>query len=144
MKEIIVGSNAFFKNIQDYKSKDKDYLILVDEPKDFKIRKEICMRGIDRFYYKKDTAKNMIQQAIDTNDAMVVGKFLIKEVAEEIGLLPQDIILLKPLIEKVDEKHQYQKIIFNAIIENDSFDLTETQLNEAFEEYKKTRRASNF
>lgn len=140
MKEIIVGSNAFFKNMQDYKGKDKDYLILVDEPKDFKLRKEICMRGIDRFYYKKDTAKNMIQQALDTNDAMVVGKFLIKEVAEEIGLLPQDITLLKPLIEKVDEKHQYQKIIFNAIIENNSFDLTEAQLNEAFEEYKKARK----
>ncbi len=32
----------FFK---DFKSKDKDYLIFIDNPEDFKIRKEICLRG---------------------------------------------------------------------------------------------------
>lgn len=40
MKKILVGSNAFFK---DFKSKDKDYLIFIDNPEDFKIRKEICL-----------------------------------------------------------------------------------------------------
>ena len=43
MKKILVGSNAFFKDIKDFKSKDKDYLIFIDNPEDFKIRKEICL-----------------------------------------------------------------------------------------------------
>lgn len=139
MKQILVGSNAFFKNIKEYQINDKDYLILVDDPKDFKIRKEIYLRGIDKFYYKKDTPVKMIQHAIESNDPMVVGKFLVKEVAEEIGLKPQDILPLKYLIDKVDKKHLYQIILFNSIIENNSFDLTNEQIIESFNVYQNAR-----
>ena len=41
MKKILVGSNAFFKDFKGFKSKDKDYLVFIDNPEDFKIRKEI-------------------------------------------------------------------------------------------------------
>ena len=57
MKKILVGSNAFFK---DFKSKDKDYLIFIDNQEDFKIRKEICLRGTDIFYYKRLSPKKLM------------------------------------------------------------------------------------
>lgn len=139
-KYILVGSDAFFKNINGFHGKDKDYLILVEQPTDFKIRKEIRLRGIDRFYYKKDTPQNMIQQTLELNDAMLIGKFLIKEVADEINMKPNDILPLQPLLEKLDEGHQYQKIIFKYIIENNSFELTDEQLNEAYQSYLETRK----
>ena len=53
MKKILMDINAFFKNVKGFKSKDKDYLIFIDNPEDFKIRKEICLRGTDMFYYKR-------------------------------------------------------------------------------------------
>ena len=135
MKETLVGSNAFFKGMKDFHSKDRDYLVLVDNPTDFKMRKEICMRGIDKFYYKRDTPQNMISLVLKLNDPMLIGKFLLKTVADEIGLSPQDILPLEPLLEKLDNKHQYQKIIFKYILENDSFELTEEQINEAYQSY---------
>ena len=143
MKEILVGSNAFFKGIKEFHSKDKDYLILVDEPTDFKIRKEICLRGIDKFYYKKDIPQNMMQTTLSLNDPMLIGKFLVKEVAHEIGLSPQDILILEPLLEKLDEQHQYQKIIFKYIIENNSFELTDEQLKEAYQSYLESRNSKS-
>lgn len=139
MKEILVGSNAFFKKIKEFRSKDRDYLVLVDNPTDFKIRKEICLRGIDRFYYKKDTPQNMVNTVLELNDAMLIGKFLVKEVANEIGLSVTDILPLEPLFDKLDKEHQYQKIIFKYIIENNSFELTDEQINEAYQSYKESR-----
>jgi hypothetical protein len=40
----------------------------------------------------------------------------------------------------MDEKHSYEKIIYNAYLENGAFFITKKQLNEAYEEYKKYRQ----
>ena len=143
-KEILVGSNAFFKDIPHFKSKDRDYLVLTDEDTNFKVRKEICLKGIDKFYYKLDTPQNMVQQALEINDPFVVGKFLVKDVAETIGLSVDDILPLEELLNKVDKEHEYQKIIFKYIKENNSFDLTKEQLSEAYEAYSKTRENNKY
>ena len=139
MEKFIVGSNAFFRNMPNFHSKDADILKLVDESEDFKTYREYNLRGVDYFFYKKDTPQNMINLVLEKNDPMLMGKFLVKEVADEIGLEPNDILQLEPLLEKLDEQHQYQKIIFKYIIENNSFELTDEQLNEAYQSYLESR-----
>ena len=140
MKKILVGSNAFFKNVKDFKSKDKDYLIFIDNPEDFKIRKEICLRGTDIFYYKRLSPIEMINYTLETNDPLLIGKFLVPEVAEELKLSVSDILPLEPMLSKLDEQHQYQVIIFNHIKNNNSFILTEEQLEEAYQFYISSRK----
>lgn len=139
MVEILVGSNAFFKDMPDFRSKDRDYLILVDEPTDFKVRKEVNLRGVDRFYYKRCTVREMVDYVLEKGDALLVGKFLVPDVAMELNVTVEDILPLEPLLGKLDEEHQYQRIIFDAIRENDSFDLTDEQRNAAYECYKNSR-----
>lgn len=140
MKKILVGSNAFFKNVKNFKSKDKDYLILIDNPQDFKIRKEICLRGTDMFYYKRLSPLEMINYTLESNDPLLIGKFLVPEVAEELKLSVSDILPLEPMISKLDEQHQYQVIIFNHIKNNNSFILTEEQIDEAYQFYIEARK----
>ena len=140
MKKILVGSNAFFKDFKGFKSKDKDYLVFIDNPEDFKIRKEICLRGIDMFYYKRLSPIEMINYTLETNNPLLIGKFLVPEVAEELKLSVSDILPLEPMLSKLDEQHQYQVIIFNHIKNNNSFILTEEQLEEAYQFYISKRK----
>lgn len=140
MKKILVGSNAFFEDIKNFKSKDKDYLIFIDNPEDFKIRKEICLRGTDMFYYKRLSPSEMINYTLETNDPLLIGKFLVPEVAEELKLSVSDILPLEPMLSKLDEQHQYQVVIFNHIKNNNNFTLTNEQLDEAYQVYISTRK----
>ena len=40
MKRFIVGSTYFFNCYEDFKSKDKDYAVIVDNPKGFKYTRQ--------------------------------------------------------------------------------------------------------
>ena len=73
------------------------------------------------------------------NTPMNVGKFLNKEFAEYIGLDIKHLARLKPIFKKLDEKHLYEKVIFESYIKNNGFYLTEEQRLRAYEEYKKYR-----
>ena len=52
----------------------------------------------------------------------------------------QDLKRLEPLTKVMDEKHTYEKIIFDAYIQNDGWWLTEDQRMAAYKEYKRTRK----
>ena len=82
----------------------------------------------------------MINYTLETNDPLLIGKFLVPEVAEELKLSVTDILPLEPMLSKLDELHQYQVIIFNHIKNNNSFILTEEQLDEAYQFYISTRK----
>jgi hypothetical protein len=69
-----------------------------------------------------------------------VGKFLIPEFCKEIGFTIKDLPKLKPLIDKLDEKHKYEEIIYNAYLENGDFILTPDQRDLAYASYKETRK----
>ena len=140
MKEILVGSNAFFKGIEEFKTKNKDYVIFVENPEDFKIRKEIRLRGTGMFYYKRLSPAEMINYTLETNDPLLIGKFLVPEVAEELNLSVSDILPLEPMLSKLGEQYQYQVIIFNHIKNNNSFTLTNEQLDEAYQVYISARK----
>lgn len=85
------------------------------------------------------TPQGFIDYALLHGPAMQLGKFLVPEFVNEIGMTIEDLKQLEPLAKALDTKHQYEKIIYDAYIENNKFELTEEQLNAAYSEYKKER-----
>lgn len=70
---------------------------------------------------------------------MQIGKFLVPEFVQEIGFTIEHLKKLKPLAEKLDGRHKYEKVIYDAYIENGAFKLTEEQRSKAYEQYKLAR-----
>lgn len=141
MKRMIVGSRAFFSGIDGFKSKDHDYLELVENPTTFKWRREQSLRGTCVFQFKKEPVARMVQRTLDCGEALLVGKFLVSEVAQAIGATVADILPLEPLLSKLDDRHQYVAVIFEAVKQNDSFELTDEQRAAAYEVYRQARKS---
>ena len=59
---------------------------------------------------------------------------------KELGITIEDLKRLEPLLECLDEKHKYERIIYFSYIENNDFYLTETQLDQAYKIYKLYRQ----
>lgn len=137
---IEVGSRAFFSGFADFTSKDHDYLVLVSDPKGFNYRRECSLRGVDTFEYKRMGADDFVAKTLEYNDALAVGKFLVKDFADAIGLTTDQLKQLQPLVEKLDEKHQYERIIFDAIIASGSWTLSDDTLQVAYDSYKESRK----
>lgn len=70
---------------------------------------------------------------------MIVGKFLIAEFNKEIRFTIDDLKKFEQIFDKMDEKHMYEKIIYDSYIENGDFYLTDLQRDKAYKEYKKYR-----
>ena len=136
---ILVGSQSFFNNIEGFIPKDVDYIELVDNPSEFKYFCQITGKNKCIFRWKRMNVNEFINIHLKFNIPMSVGKFLVPEFAKEINLTITDLKKLTPLIEKLDDKHLYEKIIFNSYIENNGFYLTNEQLMESYNEYKKYR-----
>jgi hypothetical protein len=140
MKEILVGSSYFFSSYEDFHSTDRDVVVLVDDNDEFHycreihIRKEMCM-----FQVVKRDPKEHIAHINEYGSPMQIGKFLVPEFSSEIGFSFDDIHLLKRSIDMLDDRHTYEKIIYESYIKNGDFVLTQEQRDEAFEEYKRTR-----
>ena len=140
MKTIIVGSTYFFKDIEGFKSKDIDRVVLVDNPNGFNYVRQTSGSGSCLYEWKRMNADEFVDFTLKSNIPMSVGKFLVKEFCEEIGFTITHLIKLAPQFNKLDDKHTYEKIIYDAIISNNSWTLTEEQLTSAYEEYKKYRK----
>lgn len=139
-KQFTVGSRAFFSDMPDFRSKDSDILVLMDEPAGFQWRREQQLRGVSTFRYKREPIAQMIQRTLDADDPLMVGKFLVPEVAAELGVSVADILPLQPLVSKLDDKHKYYAVIFDAYQANGSITLTQEQRDEAYTEYWKARK----
>ena len=133
-----MGSRYFFKQYSDYKSHDIDMIELQDNC-DYEKMRIIRGQGKDMFFLKRKPKEELIQDALNSQLAMAVGKFLIPEFNEEIGFEIEDLLKLKPLIDRLDEKHKYEEIIYNSYLKNKNFILTEEQRLEAYKSYKKSR-----
>ena len=140
IKTFIIGSFVFFKDYSDYKSHDIDKLCIMDT---FPIKGTNVLNlkkdGEDVFFYKNMSKHEFIEDALKSNVSMRVGKFLVPEFAKYLGLTIDDLKLLEPLIKSIDEKHEYEQIIYNAYIKNGDFYLTDEQREDAYELYKKLR-----
>ena len=139
MNKILIGSQYFFSCYDDFKSKDIDELRIV-ETNDFSQIRQITGQGKCLFLMKRHPAKeDYINWALKSNVGMVVGKFLVPEFCAEIGFTINDLPRVAPLLDKLDDKHKYEKIIYDSYIENGSFTLTKEQRDRAYKSYKESR-----
>ena len=142
MKEIArftIGSKYFFGKFEDYKSKDNDILILMDN---WKLEKTNVLnlkdkKGNDVFFYKNMPKEDFIKDTLDSNVPMRCGKFLVREFNEYIGFDIEDLKKLEKMFSQMDEKHLYEKLIYKYYIENNKFELDEKQLSEVYKNYQK-------
>ena len=137
---ILMGSNYFFRTYKDFKSHDVDYIDIVDT-NEFKEKRIIRGQGKDYFYLKKKSKDDLIADALKSTDLpMVVGKFLIPEFNNKIGFRISDLPKVKPLIDILDKKHEYEKLIYEFYLQNKGFFLTREQRDLAYASYKETRK----
>ena len=71
---------------------------------------------------------------------MQLGKFLVPAFVEAIGFTIEDLKKLQPLADNLDDKHKYEKVIYDSYIQNNDFTLTDEQLQKAYLEYKHNKR----
>ena len=130
-EKILVGSRAFFNRCPDFHSKDTDYLILVNKGNGFDFVRQISMQDMCIFEFVRRPKQEMIDYALTHGVPMQVGKFLVKKFAEEIGLTIEDLKQLQPLIDKLDTQHEYERIIYEYIMEKRalSTDLAYAEIN---------------
>lgn len=132
---MLVGSNVFFKDIEGFTSKDIDILEFVDNPTDFKNVRQFKFPDKCVFQWRKMPIDELIDITLSRNFPMEIGKFLVPEFIKEFKLSIDDLKRLKPIITKLDDKHKYEEVIYNAYIENNDFILTDKQRQNAFETY---------
>lgn len=135
---ILMGSNYFFSQYKDFKPTDIDKIDIINTS-DFKDKRIIRGQGKDYIFLKRKPKEQLIQDALNSNLAMVVGKFLIPEFNKQIGFTIEDLPKVQPLIDRLDDKHRYEKIIYEAYLENKEFILTQKQRDAAYASYKESR-----
>lgn len=140
IKQFKIGSRAFFEDLPGYTSKDYDELCILDE---FLFKGNGVhangLQGKDVFFFRNMNKEEFIADSRTAELPMVVGKFLVPEFAEWLGFTIEDLKGIADIFEKMDEKHSYEKIIFDSYIENNGFYLTETQRLAAYNEYLKKK-----
>lgn len=139
IKTFAIGSRVFFSGMEGYVSKDKDEIALLDE---FTLKGNVLnikLDGKDIFFFRNMDKEGFIQDALNSGVPMRVGKFLVPEFASHLGLNMADLKRLKPLIDAIDEKHEYERVIYDAYLENGGFFLTDKQRENAYRVYKEKR-----
>ena len=138
--KIIVGSRAFFKGLSGFKPSDEDYVVLMDLHNQ-KFKNHIQVRLGDRciFFWLEKSKEEMIEYLLNSNDPLQVGKFLVPEFAERLGITIDDLQKLKPMIDVLDDRHKYLATVYESYLANGEFRLTDDQLQEAYEVYKSAR-----
>lgn len=141
MNKILMGSQYFFSCYDDFQGKDIDELQII-ETDEFTQMRQITGQGKCLFQMKKHKSKeDYIEWALKSNIGMVIGKFLIPEFCSVIGFTVGDLSRLAPLLDRLDDKHKYEEIIYHSYVENGSFTLTDEQMDRAYESYKESRGA---
>lgn len=141
IKKIIIGSKVFFDCYDDYTSKDIDEIHIMDS---FKLKgtNVVNLKDKDKdiFFFRNMTKEEFIKDTLESNVPMRAGKFLVPEFVSYINLTIQDLKQFENLFSIIDEKHMYEKIIYDSYIENNDFYLTNFQRDKAYSIYKKTRK----
>jgi hypothetical protein len=139
LKEIQIGSRAFFSKFPDFESKENDVLLIMDHL----VRDQVCFRskikGADLFLYKNMTKQEWIDFTLRANVPMKAGSFLVPEFCEYIGFTVEELDLLKDLFENMDPFHTYETLIYRFYKQNGGFFMTDEQLEEVYSVYKSSR-----
>jgi hypothetical protein len=137
--KFLVGSQYFFNKFEDFTPHDIDYLELVDNPTSFKNSLQITGQGKCLFQWRRMTSDEFVSITLKNNLPMAIGKFLVPEFCKEIGFTIDHLRQLQSLVDNLDDKHKYEKIIYDAYIQNNDFYLNNDQLYEAYSTYKRYR-----
>lgn len=140
IKTFTIGSRVFFSGMEGYVPKDKDEIALLDE---FTLKGNVLnikLDGKDIFFFRNMDKEGFIQDALNSGVPMRVGKFLVPEFASHLGLNMADLERIKPLIDAIDEKHEYERVIYDSYLENGGFFLTDFQREKAYKVYKAKRQ----
>lgn len=138
-RKILVGSSVFFNEIEGFQSKDKDYVILDENPVGYDFVRQTTLPNKCFFEWKRMSPEQFVEYSLSRGPAMQIGKFLVPEFVQEIGFTIEHLKKLKPLTEELDGRHKYEKVIYDAYIENGAFKLTAEQQSKAYEQYKLER-----
>lgn len=139
IKQFLIGSTYFFHIYSDFKSKDCDKLLIMNE---FPFDGDVMNTKIgnnDIFLFRNMSKMGYINDLVKSKTPMKIGKFLIPEFADYIGFTIEDLKNLFYVFDNIDTKHTYEKLIAQAYITNNGFYLTDLQRDLAYDEYKKTR-----
>lgn len=137
-KKFLIGSRYFFEGkFEDFNSKDIDYLIVQDNPIHYSNTMTMRGRGQDIMFFKSRSKDEFINHCLNSKLAMTVGKFLIPEFNEYIGFTIEDLPRIQTQIDNLDNKHLYEKYIYECYIKNKNFVLDKQQLNDAYNIYKR-------
>lgn len=122
-----VGSTYFFKDYPSFISKDIDEVEFEENPKLYKYFMQFRKTDGSRclFKWKKMSADEFVKYMLNTKTPMEIGKFLVPEVANYLGFTIEHLKQLQPVIDKLDNKHKYEKIIYDSYIENNDFYMTQ-------------------
>ena len=141
-RQFRVGSTYFFGEL----GTDTDTVEFEDNPRLYKNVLQFRKKDGTRCHFKwrKMTADEFVQYTLQSKLPMELGKFLVPEVAEYLGFTLDHLKQLKPVAERLDTKHQYEKIIYDSYIQNNGFFLTQEQRDRAFEQYRKGKNYETF
>lgn len=138
-----VGSRVFFEGYSDFNPHDSDYVLIENKPELYKTFAVIRTKESDYFCYKEmnkdEFLKFELEHCSKNKSEMAVGKLLTPELISYYNITLNDLKPFEMFINNLDNKHKYEKIIYNAYIDNGDFFLTKSQLDEAYNEYKKYR-----
>lgn len=136
-----VGSTYFFNEYPDFTPNDIDEVEFEEHPKLYKNVMQFRKKDKSRCYYKwrKMSADEFVKYTLNTKLPMELGKFLVPEVVDYLGFTITHLKALAPIADKLDDKHSYEKVIYNSYIENNGFYLTQEQRDKAYAEYLKSR-----
>ena len=136
--EILITTDEILKyDFED--SKDIDILELVENPTGFKYQRQFRFKDKCVFQWKRMTPEEFIEVTLQNNTPMEIGKFLVPDFIKEIGITIDHLKQLSFLIERLDDHHKYEKVIYDSYIANNDFTLTDEQLNDAYKMYLKYR-----
>lgn len=138
----LIGSSYFFSCYEDFVPHDIDEIEIV-ETSEFQHKRQITGKGRCLFQLKrKDTFQEYLDWDVETKLGMAVGKWLVPEFCAEVGFTVEDLPKLRELVEYLDPRHMYERIIYDAYIINNSFTLTDEQRLAAYNSYRTSRGLS--
>ena len=128
-----VGSTYFFGE-----GHDIDEVEFEEHPKLFRnvmqFRKKDKTRCL--FIWRKMDPDEFVEYTLNSRLPMEVGKFLVPEVADYLGITMEHLKQLRPVVDRLDKKHEYERVIYEAYMENGGMFLTPEQRDLAYLVYK--------
>ena len=143
MKRIVAGSRAFFSGIEGFAPHDTDTVCICErnEHQGFLVKRFFRNQedGGCEFHIARVPKERLIKWEVRRGQAMSLGHYLLPEFCQEFGITISDLETLRPLRERMDVRHEYVGMIYDFYLINGSMTLSNEQLSEVYENYKKYR-----